>query len=415
MNNQLCFVIMGYGQKQDPESGNSYDLDKTYDNVIKPAVEACGFTCIRGDEVVESGTIDKSMYALLIHADLVIADISTDNPNAMYELGVRHAARPYSTIIMKEKNGKKPFDLNHNKIFAYEHLGADIGATEAHRCQRALIKLIHEVTGNKDPDSPVHQFIPTLIPFQLNEEDYTALIQELSEKQESVYAWTLNAKAAMEADDFLEAAKWWKKLVDKVEGDDYYIQQQALCTYKSKTPSEKVALSDALQIINQLNPNEKSTTDTETLGIAGAINKNLWLMDREKTYLERAIDFYGKGFKINNDYYTGENYALCLDFMANEVADNNEQIYYRVEAKKTRETILEIIAQHEQHEDFENRNDYEWIVATKAHCLLALDKMEEAREWEQKFYAIADANWKKETYLKSKKQLIELHKTEKNG
>ena len=43
------------------------------------------------------------MYALLLHADLVIADITTFNPNAIYELGVRHAVRPYSTIILKEK------------------------------------------------------------------------------------------------------------------------------------------------------------------------------------------------------------------------------------------------------------------------------------------------------------------------
>jgi hypothetical protein len=46
------------------------------------------------------------MYALLIRADLVIADITTFNPNAIYELGIRHAAKPFSTIVMKEKDGK---------------------------------------------------------------------------------------------------------------------------------------------------------------------------------------------------------------------------------------------------------------------------------------------------------------------
>lgn len=54
--------------------------------IIRPAVESAGCKCIRADEIVESGIIDRSMYALLYYADIVIADISTFNPNAIYEL-----------------------------------------------------------------------------------------------------------------------------------------------------------------------------------------------------------------------------------------------------------------------------------------------------------------------------------------
>ena len=115
---KICFVIMGYGKKTDPTLGKTFDLDVTYNTIIKPAVENAGFKCIRGDEVLESGIIDKSMYALLIHSDLVIADITTFNPNAIYELGIRHAARPFSTIVMKEKDGNIPFDITSSyKLF----------------------------------------------------------------------------------------------------------------------------------------------------------------------------------------------------------------------------------------------------------------------------------------------------------
>ena len=89
------------------------------------------------------------MYALLIQSDLVVADISTYNPNAIYELGVRHAVRPFSTIIMKEEKGKIPFDIDHSRIFQYTHLEEDIGATEAERCQKDLISLINEVSKNQ--------------------------------------------------------------------------------------------------------------------------------------------------------------------------------------------------------------------------------------------------------------------------
>lgn len=111
MRSKLCFTIMGFGKKTDFSTGKTYDLDKTYTNIIKPAVEKCGYTSIRADEIQDSGLIDKSMYALLVRAELVIADITTLNPNAIYELGIRHAARPNHTVILKDREGKIPFDL----------------------------------------------------------------------------------------------------------------------------------------------------------------------------------------------------------------------------------------------------------------------------------------------------------------
>eukprot|EP00825_Cyclidium_porcatum_P034023 TRINITY_DN35909_c0_g1_i1.p1 TRINITY_DN35909_c0_g1~~TRINITY_DN35909_c0_g1_i1.p1 ORF type:complete len:133 (-),score=21.35 TRINITY_DN35909_c0_g1_i1:11-409(-) len=86
---KICFVIMGFGKKTDFSTGKTLDLDKTYKNIIHPAVGNAGFQCIRADEIQDSGIIDRSMYALLMHADLVIADISTYNPNVIYELGIR--------------------------------------------------------------------------------------------------------------------------------------------------------------------------------------------------------------------------------------------------------------------------------------------------------------------------------------
>ena len=52
--------------------------------------------------------IDKPMYEHLLEADLVIANLSTSNANAIYELGVRHALRPHTTIVMAEQNFKFP-------------------------------------------------------------------------------------------------------------------------------------------------------------------------------------------------------------------------------------------------------------------------------------------------------------------
>src|SRR5687767_15888444 len=82
-----CFVVMGFGKKTDFETGRTLDLDKTYKNIIKPAVVAAGMECMRADEIQHGGVIDVPMYERLLTADVVVADLSTSNKNDFYELG----------------------------------------------------------------------------------------------------------------------------------------------------------------------------------------------------------------------------------------------------------------------------------------------------------------------------------------
>ncbi len=128
-------------------------------------------------------------------------------------------------------------------------------------------------------------------------------------------------------DEFVEAAKLWAKAAEAVPSEDYFLQQQALSVYKSKMPSEATALADALLIIEKLTPDGDSN-DPETLGLTGAIYKRMWLLNSDIECLKRAIKYYEKGFQIRNDYYTGDNYALCLDMMSGEEDDHDEKTYY---------------------------------------------------------------------------------------
>lgn len=405
---KLCFVIMGYGKKTDYSSGRTLDLDMTYQNIIRPAVINAGYQCVRGDEIQDSGLIDKSMYALLIRADLVIADISTYNPNAIYELGIRHGVRPFSTIIMKEEKGKIPFDLDHTRIFHYTHSEDDIGVTEANRCQEALISLIDQVARNKAIDSPLYEYIQGVEPLILPDQEYTAIIKELADKEKHIFALVERAKEHMSANDFKRAAELWQKASEKAENESYFIQQRALCVYKSKDPSERTALIDALSIINDLEPNG-NTNDPETLGITGAIYKRLWLIDKDIEQLKRAIQYYGKCFNIRADYYTGENYALCLDFMSKvDSLDEDERIHSRVEAKKTRKKIIEILTDIYRDESFEQRIDKQWIFATLSHCYLSINEIAKSEEFESLFFSENPLDWEKKTFEESKEHLNSL-------
>jgi len=401
---KTCFVIMGFGKKTDLSTGKTLDLDKTYKNIIQPAVEKSGFQCIRADEIQDTGLIDKSMYALLMQADLVIADISTYNPNAIYELGIRHAVRPFSTIVIKEDNGKLPFDLDHTRILHYSHLGEDIGADEASRCQQVLGDMIKHATGNQLVDSPLYDFIKDITPPQLPEEEYRRIIGDLADREAHIFAIVERAKHFMADSNFEEATKLWEKASKAAPTEHFFVQQHALATYKSKQPSEQTALLDALTIISMLDQ-EGESNDPETLGLTGAIYKRLWLLNHDVESLKRASQHYEKGFLLSNDYYTGENYALCLDIQAGIETDEAERVYCRVAARKVREKILILLEDIADINTTRGHIDYKWAYATLANCHFALGNTASGNQFEAIFLELTDIEWERETFFTGKAQL----------
>lgn len=93
----LCFVLMPFGRKQDG-TGKIIDFDAVYQQIISPAVVAAGLEPLRADEEQVGGTIHKPMYERLMLCEFAVADVTGANPNVYYELGIRHAIRPRSTV-----------------------------------------------------------------------------------------------------------------------------------------------------------------------------------------------------------------------------------------------------------------------------------------------------------------------------
>ncbi len=99
-----CFVIMPIG------SGEDYERCKDiYERMIKETVEDAGLElqCIRADEVSKPGAIIKDIMKRLYEADVVIADLSGLNANVCYELGVRHALKGGTIMIVDDGEGQK--------------------------------------------------------------------------------------------------------------------------------------------------------------------------------------------------------------------------------------------------------------------------------------------------------------------
>src|SRR5438270_9036698 len=141
----LCFVLMPFGRKSDP-TGTSIDFDAVYETLIAPAIRAAGLEPIRADEEMTGGIVHKPMFERLILCDYAVADLTFANANVFYELGVRHAVRPATTVAIFATHQKLPFDIVYLRAIPYDlAAGNRLGLSEAQALQDILRKRLSDV------------------------------------------------------------------------------------------------------------------------------------------------------------------------------------------------------------------------------------------------------------------------------
>lgn len=105
--NKSCFVIMPIADCEGYEKGH---FAHVYNDIIKPAIEKTEFMAIRADEVKETNLIHLDILKKLIDAPIAVCDLSTRNPNVLFELGIRQAFdKP--VVLIQEKGTPKIFDI----------------------------------------------------------------------------------------------------------------------------------------------------------------------------------------------------------------------------------------------------------------------------------------------------------------
>ena len=383
-----CFVVMGFGEKTDFQSNPQrvLDLNRTFEDIIEPAVTESGVECIRADKTIHSTLIDKPMYEQLLDADLVIADLSTSNANAIYELGVRHALRPHTTIVIAEKGFAFPFDLSHLSILKYEHLGKEIGFREVMRVRDVLKQKIAALLKNRETDSPVFLFLPSLLGKEAGEAPAPAV--NAPPQDEKSFADLMESLREAKADvkepaDWLVVVAVLNRLRKLQPNDPYIIQQLALATYKSKQPDTLQSLHKARSILEALSP--EASSDAETVGLWGAIHKRLWEVGKSAADLDKAIRTYARGYFIKNDYYNGINFAFLLNARAAD-SHGDDATADRVLARRVRDEVLTLcdakVASSTLGDD-----DTFWVNATKVEALLGLGRTGESDVLKQQISA----------------------------
>lgn len=173
-----CFVISPIGSKNSAERKRS---DNILRFVIRPVCEQIGFITERADEIDEPGLISKKIIVRLFNADLVIADLTGNNPNVFYELAIRHATgKPVVHLI--EHNEKIPFDVFDFNTIHIDH--SDLESVEF--CKEKLRRYIESCFNGEPILNPIIETIKTQnieLPFlRFEHYDLTKQFQYLSER-----------------------------------------------------------------------------------------------------------------------------------------------------------------------------------------------------------------------------------------
>src|SRR5262249_311350 len=158
-----AFVAMPFGVKLGVD-GQLIDFNRVYGEYIAPALEAAGLEAFRADEEIRAGDIRADMFQELLVADLVIADLSIDNPNVWYELGVRHAVRARGVVLVSGGRMPTAFDLYTDRKVRYglKDGGPDPATLEndKHKLTEMVKRTMESWHGRKV--NPVYNLMPNL-------------------------------------------------------------------------------------------------------------------------------------------------------------------------------------------------------------------------------------------------------------
>jgi tetratricopeptide (TPR) repeat protein len=348
---------MPFGSKTGPDGGE-IDFNRVYNEYIRPALELAGLEPFRADEEIRAGHIVADMFQELLVADLVVADLTIENPNVWYELGVRHALRARGVIIVCGGRVTSAFDLYTDRKLRY---ALKDGAPDPAYLDQDKRKLADMVEATMDAwhgrkISPVYYLMPNL-----EEPDWKSLkigaAREFWERHEAwerridlarktgrigdllvlaneapvsafrVDAWVTAGKALRKAGRFQFALEQLQHGLDRDPNNLDVLREMGICL-------QRLALAGAAgHSLERARQHYRAALDifprdAETWALLGRVDKDAWraAWDRpgqtpaqtreeaayEDALLRAAIDSYTRAYRtIPGHYYSGIN-ALTL-------------------------------------------------------------------------------------------------------
>jgi tetratricopeptide (TPR) repeat protein len=362
-----AFVAMPFGTKpgpKDPAAGGHgaqaqlIDFNRVYEEYIRPALESAGLEPFRADQEIRGGDIIADMFQELLVADLVVADLTIENPNVWYELGVRHALRARGVVIVCGGQVTTAFDLYTDRKLRYSLKDGAPDPAQLEEDKRRLAEMVKATmqAWHGRTVSPVYHLIPSL-----QEPDWKSLrVGDAREFWERHDAWeqriemarkagrvgdllvlaneapiaAFRAEAWIKAGEALRRAERYEFALEHLEHGLDSDPRNLRVLHEMGMCLQRLALAGAPgHSIDRARQHYRNVleifpTDAETWALLGRVDKDAWTAawDRpgqtpqqkrdeaayEDALLRAAIDSYARAYRANpGHYYSGIN-ALTL-------------------------------------------------------------------------------------------------------
>ena len=345
-----AFVIMPFGRKKGGD-GSLFDFNSIYTQLIKPTLIMAGFEPFRADEETTSGDILTDMFQELLLADLCIVDMSIDNANVFYELGIRHAFRKRGIVHIQAGRAYMPFDIFNVRTIPYHitpegvpdpaFLEKDIAAisrvtrdTWASDRDAIHSPVFNILTGLAEPErSTLRTPLATGFWREYNEWRERVTIAQRQKRIGDILLLTEEIKNPLIKEDAIGEAGNALRSMNRYElALDQYRKGLEVNSKNIEFRRQEAILLNRLSRVDEAivkvegiladDPN-----DSEAISTLGKIYKEMWMeswmwvKDKEKRlktafdsyhWLLKAVDTYMKGFRVDlNNTYPGVN-ALTL-------------------------------------------------------------------------------------------------------
>jgi len=166
-----CFVVMPFGGL----------WDEYYTRIYGPGIQAAGLAALRADDVFRAGSVLQEIVTLLSSSVVVLADLSENNRNVHYELGLAHAlGKP--TVLVAPKGLPLFFDVTQERMLTYEKDDPFWGVTLREKITQALTETIAK------PDTAIPTAFIHIKPTRLESDEVVVRLRRIEERLSEIAA-----------------------------------------------------------------------------------------------------------------------------------------------------------------------------------------------------------------------------------
>lgn len=307
MRTPLCLVVLPSG------------ADAVFERLLAPAAVAAGLEPVRAEGLAHDLLVER-----LVLAEFAVVDLTDAAASRYYELGARHAARPYATVTVAAAGGDVPAaDVLRYELDELEAAGARVlealRAARTASARRPAAQLVDE-----RPAPALDRLKTDLFRDRAHYSPRTR--RALEQAREADDAEAVQAvEAALGSPEQAEtgalvdlmlsyrAVQAWGRMLDLIARMPAPLARSVMVREQlglalNRAGRGREAEAVLLDVLDERGPS------SETLALLGRVYKDRWRAEHDDAALERAIDAYRRGFEADwRDAYPGVNAVTLME------------------------------------------------------------------------------------------------------